>query len=174
MTMSDRIAVMDGGYVLQVGRPEEIYERPATRFVADFIGETNFINGRLTARNGLFATVQMDPDTRFDAALGDTTIAAGDAVTVAIRPEKITLTPLPGVEGHDASLADEAHTTLLDGVVREAIYIGTDTRYVVTIGQGTELIVRIQNFGQRYDTIFKQGERVLVFWDNADARILSE
>jgi spermidine/putrescine transport system ATP-binding protein len=171
MTMADRIAVMDEGRVLQIGRPEEVYEQPATRFVADFIGETNFIEGQLAVRNGRFGSVQIDDETRVEAVLpGSVETATGAGVTLAIRPEKITLTPVD--EPVDAGPGDDA--TLLDGIVREAVYIGTDTRYVVTIGQKTNVIVRLQNFGQRYDTIFRAGDRVNVFWDNVNARILAE
>jgi spermidine/putrescine transport system ATP-binding protein len=184
MTMADRIAVMDHGKVLQIGRPEEIYETPATRFVADFIGETNFLLGKIDRINETTCCVQLDDETIVEATIGSTAVVPGQAVTVAIRPEKVGLFPIEGAakrgEGFvvpatevTASLEKEKNTTLIDGVIHQSQYIGTDTRYVVLIGKKSELVVRIQNFGHRYDTIFKDGQRVHIFWDNENARILS-
>ncbi|MEO8396122.1 MAG: ABC transporter ATP-binding protein [Chloroflexota bacterium] len=173
LTMCDRIAVMDRGAVLQVGRPEEIYERPHSRFVADFIGETNFIVGKLTTATGKDATVQIDASTSIDARLDDVETQVGSEVTVAIRPEKITLIPEGG------SLADapgdierEPKKTSIAGEVVFANYIGTDTRYIVRIGEKTDVVVRFQNFGARFETMFKPGQQVMVYWATSNARVL--
>lgn len=185
MTMADRIAVMDHGKVLQVGRPEEVYEKPSTRFVADFIGETNFLKGTCLRKNGTNYEIKIDDDTTVGATQGSTDITDGQEITVAIRPEKIALFPVDGVPKRGDSYTvgvteitdspqDEKNSTLIEGVVHQAFYIGTDTRYIILIGKGAELVVRIQNFGQRYDTIFKDGQRVKVFWDNENARVLSQ
>jgi spermidine/putrescine transport system ATP-binding protein len=93
MTMSDRIAVMDQGHVLQVGRPADIYEHPATRFVADFIGETNFLPGKVIspAVEGL-APVKMGRELNIRAEC-DPEVPAGQECSVAIRPEKINIYP---------------------------------------------------------------------------------
>src|SRR5512141_1388139 len=92
LTMSDRIAVMSKGKVLQMGSPVEIYERPTSRFVADFIGESNFLTGNLEEVDGERATVQLD---KIDLPVigmrvGD--LAAGRRVAVSVRPEKMRLT----------------------------------------------------------------------------------
>lgn len=183
MTMADRIAVMSQGKVLQIGRPEEVYETPADRFVADFIGETNFMQGTLVGRKNTFGIVRIDEETSIEATLAED-LLDGTPVTVAIRPEKVALFPVEGqvkksdsyaigAEDIKESLEGERHTTLIPGMIDQTQYIGTDTRYTVVIGRNTELVVRVQNFGHRYDTTFKSGQRVQVFWDNENARILS-
>jgi spermidine/putrescine transport system ATP-binding protein len=183
LTMADRIAVMDKGKVLQVGKPDDIYETPATRFVADFIGETNFIEGKIVGTRGTFGIVEIDGACQVEADLGDTGAKVGENVTVAIRPEKITLIAAEDTEEGAysvpvaevmAAVKHEDDKTLIPGVIQFANYIGTDTRYNVRVGHKTDLVVRVQNFGHRYDTTLKLGQRVNVFWASENARILVE
>jgi spermidine/putrescine transport system ATP-binding protein len=186
MTMADRIAVMDKGKVLQVGTPEDIYESPTTEFVADFIGETNFVRGTLIDKQGQYGVVKFDEATTTRAVWGNNPIAMNSDVTVAVRPEKLSLFAVQGQVrfpdgSHDS--ADAYKTALLKdpdiemtiGTIRQSIYIGTDTRYVVGIGkdQHIELVVRVQNFGLRSDTVFQKGQQVNVFWDAENARVLT-
>ena len=91
LTLSDRIAVMAGGEVLQVDAPTALYERPNCRFVADFIGTMNFFGGRLLSAAEGKATVDAGPLGTLEAATGENGFAAGDEVTVAVRPEKLAL-----------------------------------------------------------------------------------
>ena len=96
ITMADRIAVMNEGEMLQVGTPHDIYEHPGTHFVADFIGETNFIAGTLLERSSDgFGDVRLDEGTIIKAQLSHSLETSSGAVTVAIRPERIGIsTPL--------------------------------------------------------------------------------
>jgi spermidine/putrescine transport system ATP-binding protein len=185
LTMANRIAVMDRGKVLQVGNPEEIYEMPNSRFVADFIGETNFLQGKLIGKDGARCEVRLDENTTIKAYVSDDTIAEGQEVTVAVRPEKINLFAAEGTVKYPDGTSDSASEyktsllrdpdiTLVGGVIRQANYIGTDTRYNALIGEKNEVIIRMQNFGLRSDTIFKDGQRVNVFWDAENARILAQ
>lgn len=183
MTMADRIAVMSHGRVLQVGSPEQIYEAPTERFVADFIGETNFIEGELKTYQEAYGVVGVENSLSISAVCPPEAAAPGQAVTVAIRPEKIGLFPQQGQvrgEGYTHSaqefrdiLQRETNMTVLEGVVSKAYYIGTDTRYEVTLGQQTQIVCRVQNFGHRYDSICKPGDAVHLYWDNENARILT-
>lgn len=185
LTMADRIAVMDQGRALQVGKPQEVYDAPATRFVADFIGETNFLTGEFVSANGKFGRVRVEKNILIDAALADNALNSGEEVTVAIRPEKIGVVPSEGIArkgegfsiGADTvieTIEQQPNTTILEGVIHQSFYIGTDTRYIILLGDKTELVVRTQNFGRRYDTIFQAGQRVRLFWDNGSARILAQ
>jgi spermidine/putrescine transport system ATP-binding protein len=196
LTMSDRIAVMHDGLVQQVGEPWRIYEHPTNRFVADFIGETNFIPGRIDALNG-FATV----DVSGVKVLADTDgreVSTQQAVTVAVRPEKINIYPRgkvnllkTGVDPEEAvqiigaGLSDklvdmreylelEADNVVIGGKILEEIYIGTDTRYRVEIADGVEIFSRMQNYGDRYDRFYDVGDRVYVHWTAENATILTE
>ena len=184
MTMADRIAVMDRGKVLQVGTPEEIYETPATEFVADFIGETNFLRGTLIAKQGEVGTIRLNDRVTFCATLSDPNTPIDREVTIAIRPERINLFPTEGLaksyENASLSAADfkvllqrDPDINLVEGVIHHQFYIGTDTRFVLQIGDNTELVVRQQNYGSRVDTVFRDGQRVNVFWDTENARVLT-
>jgi spermidine/putrescine transport system ATP-binding protein len=131
LTMSDRIAVMDKGRILQLGTPTEIYDRPATRFVADFIGETNLIEGRLTSVEGDRASFAVPGGTI--EVTPPPPLAAGTAATLAVRPERIELVtgspPLPG----------------LAGTIERLVYVGAETLVHVRTDAGLAVRVRLQN-----------------------------
>ncbi len=130
LSMGDRIAVFNQGRPEQIGTPEEIYEKPSSRFVADFIGETNFIETQAERQAGaeddrLVVTLPGgEPVT-----LEKTVQTPGDRVTLTIRPERIRLTP-GGV--HFAT-----------GEISRLVYMGTDLRCTVTLADGTELALRV-------------------------------
>jgi spermidine/putrescine transport system ATP-binding protein len=196
LTMSDRIAVMDAGIVQQVGDPRDIYEHPNNRFVADFIGETNFVTGSV-AELGDMVTVDLG-DLPVRGSADGRSLSLGQAITLAIRPEKINLYPQGEVDVTKAGLdMDEAmdlfggqlpdkkvdmrtylaadrSNVVVDGRIAEAIYIGTDTRYRVNLANDASLFVRVQNFGSRYDTKFGVGNDVYVHWDADNAQVLTE
>jgi len=168
LTMSDRIAVMDHGQVLQVGSPEEIYERPICRFVADFIGETNFIPCTVTSQQANFAVVLLGNQQEIVATCDATITTPNQPATLTIRPEKIA------IQTEDNPPLN--HDTILSGYIKEVIYMGTDTRFAVTIPLGNQEIildVRHQNMGQQ-DTItnLQRGDTVKVSWLSTTARIL--
>jgi spermidine/putrescine transport system ATP-binding protein len=133
LTMSDRIAVMSKGRVMQMGTPVEIYERPTNRFVADFIGESNFLDGRVKTVNGDEAVVTIPVWKEELTGLITGRVAAGDAVAVSIRPEKIRLTDQPGIKENS-----------LEGVVVNSTYIGSDTHVYLDV-RGQRLKVWEQN-----------------------------
>ena len=160
MTMADRIAVMSEGQVLQVGAPREIYEQPQTRFVADFIGETNFISGTLEGRENGIGRVRLATDTVIPAELPEGFVPLSNNVTIPIRPERIGLIPPDAA----ADLPRRDDLTVLDGTVIESQYIGTDTRYTVRIAGQNEISVRMQNMDYQPQYHFDIGTRVKVFW----------
>ncbi len=169
LTMSDRIAVMDAGMVQQVGTPRDIYEQPNNRFVADFIGETNFITGKVV-EIGVLATVDLGADAYGLGQVNGRSLTRDQAVTLAIRPEKVSLYP----PGKANILEVEAGNVVLSGRIAEAIYIGTDTRYRVDITEEAFIFVRVQNLGHRYDKTFVVGDDVDVHWAAENAQILTE
>ena len=162
LTMADRIAVMDGGRVLQVGKPAEIYEHPADRFVADFIGETNFLNGTLAGRSGELGEFKLADGRILYAPLGAHELAAGESATLSVRPERIRL---------EASYIipvdpDRSHLT---ATVAEVHYLGTDTRYHLTSGS-VALIARQQN--AESGAVFRVGDEVTASWQTTGASII--
>lgn len=161
LTMSDRIAVMSKGVALQIGVPEEIYERPATKFVADFIGETNFLDGIVKGQNG--TTVEIDlTGTGVVHVESSRKFTNGQQVTVAVRPEKLSL---------NSEIKDGNN---LKGRVEEVIYIGTDTHYGIRFAGGHKARVREQNVTVAQKSIAKTGDEVMMSFTRTSPRILTE
>ena len=151
LTMSDRIAVMSGGRILQIGSPEDIYERPVARFVADFIGETNLIEAEKVGPGRYRIASGVDLEAA-DAG------AMGQAVTLVIRPERTRL--------------DRLAAASLPGEVEQVVYEGTDTTYYVLLRQGDRIRVCEQNrSGAR--PRFAPGDAVGVTLPSDAIRVLS-
>jgi spermidine/putrescine transport system ATP-binding protein len=141
LTMSDRIAVMNAGKILQLGDPRDIYEHPRSRFVADFIGETNMLRGSLEGVERSIATVCLPGVGQIRATTGveGPSKNAGDSVEVVVRPERMSL-------HHPANLHSEHETdNRLDGIVVDAIYLGTHTQFVVRFADDQTCTVHFQN-----------------------------
>ncbi len=146
LTMSDRIAVMSAGTIRQIGGPRDIYDRPAERFVADFIGDTNFVPAQITANAGTEAQVTLSSGKTIAAKMPEGAALKGK-VTLAVRPEH-------------ASVHPEADG-LLPGKLSEIVYFGTDTHYHVALDDGTGFVVRRQNRPNETQG-FRTGDRISV------------
>ncbi|MBS3649114.1 ABC transporter ATP-binding protein [Pseudaminobacter sp. 19-2017] len=131
LTMSDRIAVMSAGKILQIGSPRDIYDRPAERFVADFIGESNFLPATMVSKQDDHATVRLTSGAEISASLPQNASPAGD-VTVVVRPEH-------------AQFAAAANGAPLAGTIENVVYLGTDTHFHLKLDTGEPFIVRRQN-----------------------------
>ena len=154
LTMSDRIAVMSNGRVQQLGSALEIYEQPVNRFVADFIGDTNFLSATVAGRENGHLRCRTGGGLELLAApLGEP--AAGETVTLAVRPEKIRLSAGEG------------------GRIEQTMYIGTDTNYEVALADDTRLNVRVQNALDGRAS-FKAGDSVRIEIPPGSARMLED
>jgi len=163
LTMSDRIAVMSQGVALQVGPPNEIYEQPQSKFVANFIGETNFLEGTLAAPADGHAQVTIADGLTIATALpADPAPTLGQKVTVVIRPEKL----------HLRGRAEDVNR--LPGTVEDVVYIGTDTHYGVRLPSGQKLRVREQNTDPASRPLAQTGEAVTISFLPQAARVLVE
>ncbi len=167
LTMSDRIAVMNGGRVLQMGSPSDIYEHPTNRFVADFIGETSFLAGVVVDQQGSEVQVQMNGGGVI-RAISEARLSGGQTVTVAIRPEKMHL---HGLQAHVR--LPESYVQLA-GRVEDVVYIGTDTHYAVRLDGGQSVRVREQNIDPTSRRLAITGDAVNVAFAPVTARILVE
>jgi spermidine/putrescine transport system ATP-binding protein len=154
LTMSDRIAVMDAGRILQVGTPRQIYNHPVERFVADFIGSTNFLSAEVIATETGRARIRLSSGNEISTELPEGMVPQG-RVTVAVRPEYSQLLADPGEKGD------------LQGVLENIVYFGTDTHYYTRLPDETLFVTRMQN--QRDDTEnFEVGQPVrIVFKPNS-------
>jgi spermidine/putrescine transport system ATP-binding protein len=141
LAMSDRVALMHEGRVLQVDDPVGIYERPTTRFGAGFIGEMNFLDAVVSAKANGRVAIDLHGK-RLEVSCEGRTPDVGEHVSLAIRPEAMQLEAL---QSGSAGAADTEGWVSLPGVLREEIYIGTDRRYVVGLDSGETLVVRSQN-----------------------------
>jgi len=161
LTMSDRIAVMSGGVTLQVGNANEIYERPNCKFVADFIGETNFLNGKLAEQNGKSVVVALSGGLTVHAQ-AEQPVANGTQVSVAVRPEKVNL-------GRHDGAANQ-----FTGRVVSVVYIGTDTHYGVRLPGDHLVRAREQNDLPGSRPLAAEGDEVTVSFSTQAARVLTE
>jgi spermidine/putrescine transport system ATP-binding protein len=160
LAMADRIAVMSAGKALQIGSPREIYDHPASRFVADFIGESSFLTGAVAGDAGKM--------TRFRLRSGEEVLAlpglgAGDTAMAMIRPEHVELAPADAAAAPVPTAANEIAAT-----VAELEYGGSDIHYFLDTESGDRLISRMpssaQSFapGSRVTARFPTGKTVLV------------
>jgi iron(III) transport system ATP-binding protein len=141
VVLGDRIGVMRDGKLLQIGTPDEIYNRPADLFVANFTGATNELAGTLVARNGTFGTVDFGDGRRAEAALLQQQLAPGDRVRIALRPENIAIGRQDDANAFTANVVDRRYQgtqTIYDlelfGHRLEALELGTAARHAI----GTE------------------------------------
>ena len=154
LTMSDRVAVMRGGRIEQMGAPADLYERPSTGFVASFLGASNFLEGEVVGQAGDAAIVEVS-GYRFNVPRA--TLQAGAPVRLVVRPEKIRLTPDTDAPGLPAS-------------VREIVYRGASTHVYLEHG-GQRLLVHLQN-DARHDWAPVQGMNVRAQWAETSAVVL--
>ncbi len=156
MTMADMIAVMRDGRIDQLGSAEELYERPRTQFVANFLGNSNLVDAKLLASDGPLAEFDADGGTRLRAPTSAVSGLSASQLRVGVRPEKMTLAAANGGSAQSGLNA-------LFGHVTEQAYIGLATQYLVRSDGGAELQVFVQNSGS-VSSSFAQGERVVVTW----------
>jgi spermidine/putrescine ABC transporter ATP-binding subunit len=161
LSMADRIAVMDRGRVCQVAAPAELYEFPATRFVADFIGSVNLFEGTVTEASAGSITVRAPISPAAFTTLQDKWIAVGAKAWVAVRPEKIDIEK----HGGGAAARDGADNTL-EGVIEEITYLGDLSIYHVRVADGLEGMVKVAepNFDRITARPFTWDDRVLLRW----------
>jgi ABC-type microcin C transport system duplicated ATPase subunit YejF len=166
MTLSSRIAVMDKGVIRQVGSPTDIYEFPANRFVADFIGSINQFEGEVLERGGGITTVSTAATGGIVAAASDRDIAKSTKVTVAVRPEKIVISRDPPASGVNA----------LRGTVADLGYFGKDSLYRVRLPSGMLVLVNSVNarrFGES-GRVAQWEDEVWLSFDPSSAIVLTE
>jgi len=133
LTMSDRLAVFNNGRIEQIGAPADVYERPATRFVAGFVGTSNLLSGPVA-----------------EAIIGR-------AGTYTVRPEKIRIAE------PSAEVAADENSAL--GRIRDVVYLGPDTRFIVALDAGSDLVVTRQNLAtSSTEALASQGQAVRLIW----------
>jgi ABC-type Fe3+/spermidine/putrescine transport system ATPase subunit len=154
LTMSDRIAIMNEGKIIQLDTPVALYESPANLFVADFIGESNFLRGRVAETDRDRTAVETDDGlTIWVEKLNR--MDNGEAVSVAIRPEKIQILT-------DAPDASNDIANCYSGRIEEIIYVGEARIYRVSLAAGTMVDVKVQSGPSTQN--FKIGGDIKIGW----------
>jgi spermidine/putrescine transport system ATP-binding protein len=160
--MADTIAVMNRGRVEQMGGPTELYETPATVFVANFLGQSNLLAATVAGRSG--------GDLLLDVAGSRVVLPAArsrsgtDRVFVGVRPEKLHVLAAADTAGRSA--VPDGHNVVA-GTVTDASFVGVSTQYVVRVPWGQDLTVFAQNL--RSDDRFRPGDEVMLHWSAANA-----
>ncbi|MGE3832879.1 MAG: ABC transporter ATP-binding protein, partial [Parvibaculaceae bacterium] len=162
LSMASRIAVMDKGAVQQIATPAELYEHPASRFVADFIGKVNLIDARVLDQKAKRLTcdvkglgqVELPSDTEM-----------GGNVAIAVRPEKLKI-----------SSAEPAGARIIkvEGKVRDVAYYGDTSHVVVAVKDGLDLAINVQNEKRAGGAGVERGQKVWVHWSPEDTLVLAE
>jgi spermidine/putrescine transport system ATP-binding protein len=156
LSMSDRIAVMHDGRVMQCGPPEEVYERPTGEFVADFIGISNLLEGTADGDGA----IRLGTGSRIPAQLPDG-CSDGDVVRIAVRPEKIAIDDI------------EEGMVALDGTIESRVYLGMSTQISVSVGNGARLVaVEQATYRASADDRYEPGSQVRVGWHPEHSLVL--
>ena len=159
--MSDRIAVMHRGRIEQVGEPEDLYDRPATSFVADFIGTTNLLNGTVESVGPEAAVVRLDSGDL--CRISPAGLRAGEAVQLSVRPESIAIDAAPAGNGAADAVAMRA-------TVEQVAYLGAAVQYQIRTEGGLALSVLAGKAGPR----FESGDSVRLAWLPAEALLIGD
>jgi spermidine/putrescine transport system ATP-binding protein len=165
LTMSDRIAVMSHARVAQLGTPAEIYENPRTAFVAKFIGESNFLDGRIVERAAAWWDVEGSGGMRFRIPVLNG-VGPGQAVRIAVRPEWLDLCRPDAIPPGENAIA---------GTVRDVVYLGETMHVVVSIPSAPDITVALRNEGQLINPLpWRRGDAAAVAWRPEDCQILED
>jgi spermidine/putrescine transport system ATP-binding protein len=161
LTMSDRIAVMNHGRVEQLGTPEELYERPATRFVADFIGTTNLLRGAVESIDPATGTAFVRLGSGDGCVIAAADAVVGRSVELSVRPEAVELRPSNGTTYSPAPIA---------ATIEQVAYLGGNVQYIVRSAGGLSITALASKAGDRLPV----GGAVNVTWSAGDALVLAE
>lgn len=167
LVMSDRIAIMNAGRIVQYGTPQEIYRRPSSLFVADFIGQANLLAGEVVgpASEGVLFRLKNGMELR---AAATRAMAAAAAATLSVRPESIDIVTRDDAGPTEAS---SRAGNILDGIVREAVFLGPRARALVDLGGGVQVWAERREDDENG---LRPGDPVSVRWSPAAGLILTD
>lgn len=159
LTMSDRIAVMDKGRILQLGTPAEIYDRPASRFVANFIGTSNILTGKLArVRKGSVIKIDGGPE----IPLAENSQASGDVVDVVLRPEHLSLEKAKSnISGH------------LEATLENVVFVGSDLHLHARLKNGTPIVALHRHARGAVSTSFTVGQAIKLYYEASAPHVMN-
>lgn len=157
LSMADRIAILKSGKVIQVGSPTDLYRLPGSKFVAEFLGETNFIEGQIVSRETGGTGVRVQTKAGTLAAADGRGKNCGDSVTLSIRPEAFSLEPVQGASS-------------LKGKVTDTTYLGESMQYEVQLNSGEMITMAVSNPGAKLSR--EVGEEIEMFVSPRDVVVI--
>ncbi|MEX1329556.1 MAG: ABC transporter ATP-binding protein [Desulfobacterales bacterium] len=155
LTLSDRICVFNQGRIMQVGSPDDLYNYPQNRFVADFIGETNFLTGEVVSQEEQTCTIKLDEKNTMKGLFRDTFSQPEKWATFSLRPEKVLV-------GEAAEHLENSY----EGTVQEFLYLGEFTKYRIALSPSIELTVKATN--RKGKKLLAKGEKTTVGWEREE------
>ncbi len=165
LTMSDRIAVMQAGRIEQMAGPEEVYERPATTFVAGFIGVSNLMPGIATSVNGDRARIKLDSGVELDTEANG--VGTGERIHAVVRPEKLQI--------HTANGSRPGDGPSVEGIVEASVFLGTATQIVVALAEDVKMTVLVPNASEtERGRLPGGGARVRLSWAPEHIHVVRE
>jgi spermidine/putrescine transport system ATP-binding protein len=167
LSMSDRVCIMLEGEIVQVGSPRELYDNPLNRYVADFVGKSNFFDGVVESTDDGRQAVKLDNGQSLDVDLPATgkSLASGHQVTLSVRPEQIVLARDP------ARLPDDA-AIVIQTEVRNRIFLGEHTEYLLHDDAFGEFLALAPRQVEAVETPFDVDEKIYVSWSRSAALLL--
>jgi spermidine/putrescine ABC transporter ATP-binding subunit len=157
LSMADRIAIMEGGNLLQLGPPEEVYNHPRTTFVATFLGETSNFHGVVETIDSQFAHLRMDAGFRMSVACSDV-MKTGEPMMVSIRPERVRV----------STKKPSQTENVLEGTIDFVSYLGSEVAYMIRI-RDTAVLLRASELIASGSSSYEQGQKVFASWDALQA-----
>ena len=166
LTMADRIAVMSEGRVLEVGSPEDLYERPQTRFVADFLGMMNFFDGEIKSREQGCYQVDTKELGLISVPSGKQSFVTGEKISVALRPENIQII---------GSRTDQIITATIKGVMSNTAYLGDRAHIYVKLESTDQLLlVAVQNLDGAASSATQGDHNITIGWSESSLLLLKK
>jgi spermidine/putrescine ABC transporter ATP-binding subunit len=166
LTMSDRIAVMCAGKVLEVGSPNELYEHPKTRFVAEFLGTMNVFDGSIHARDGDSYIIETRELGRISANIGSQDFSKGEKISVALRPENLQIVDSQSMTEIEGGIS---------GVMSNTAYFGDRAQFYVKLkGSDQPLVVSIQNLDGAASKVTHGNREVTIGWSKSSVLLLKD
>jgi spermidine/putrescine ABC transporter ATP-binding subunit len=160
LTLSDRIAVMDKGAICQIGQPEQVYERPSTLFVSNFLGQSNAFPGRLAALEGQTGKVETESGLHL-ITTWTRNKQVGEAVILVVRPEKVKLAAQPPQGANHLQVS-----------IVHRVYLGTSTTYLMQPEKGATLLAFVQN--EQSQPAYEVGQKVFAYWEAENCFLLED
>jgi len=160
LTLSDRIAVMDNGAICQIGHPEQVYERPSTLFVSNFLGQSNVFSGQLVSHENQIGVVRTENGDSMQTTWTRNK-RVGEAVILVVRPEKVKISVQPP-QGVNHLLVTIVHR----------VYLGTSTTYLMQPDKGEQMLAFVQN--EQSKPSFDVGQNVTAYWEADNCFLLED